>query len=191
MRNSPSASSARPATRIGRHVGFGIDPDTKIDMEIVGVIKDIKYTSLRDEIPIQMFEPYLAERYVRRHDRVCAHHAWTPINFFQRCAPKFGAWTPICRSMRMRTMEEQISNSLLVERLIASLSTVFGFLATLLAIIGLVWGDGVHGGAPHARNRDPHGAGRFSEARDLDGDAGSAGAGCHRDRGRVGGRIRV
>ena len=37
----------------------------------------------------------------------------------------------------MRSMDEQISNSLLVERLIASLSAVFGFLATLLAVIGL------------------------------------------------------
>jgi ABC-type antimicrobial peptide transport system permease subunit len=37
----------------------------------------------------------------------------------------------------MRTTETQISNSLATERMIASLSTVFGFLATLLAIIGL------------------------------------------------------
>ena len=31
-------------------------------MEIIGVIKDIKYTNLRDEIPIQMFGPYLADQ---------------------------------------------------------------------------------------------------------------------------------
>ena len=37
----------------------------------------------------------------------------------------------------MRSMDDQISNSLLTERLIASLSAVFGFLATLLAVIGL------------------------------------------------------
>ena len=37
----------------------------------------------------------------------------------------------------MRTIEKQISNSLLIERLIASLSGIFGFLATLLATIGL------------------------------------------------------
>jgi ABC-type antimicrobial peptide transport system permease subunit len=37
----------------------------------------------------------------------------------------------------MRTMDDQISNSLLIERLIASLSAVFGLLATLLAVIGL------------------------------------------------------
>ena len=33
-------------------------------MEIIGVVKDIKYTNLRDEIPVQMFVPYLASRYV-------------------------------------------------------------------------------------------------------------------------------
>ena len=49
---------------IGRHAGFGGDPGTKTDMEIIGVIKDIKYTNLRDEIPIQMFEPYLADNFV-------------------------------------------------------------------------------------------------------------------------------
>jgi predicted permease len=45
---------------VGRHVGFGIDPNTKTDMEIIGVFKDIRYTNLRDEIPIQMCEPYMA-----------------------------------------------------------------------------------------------------------------------------------
>jgi ABC-type antimicrobial peptide transport system permease subunit len=37
----------------------------------------------------------------------------------------------------MRTTEVQINNSLSSERMIASLSAVFGFLATLLAVIGL------------------------------------------------------
>jgi len=37
----------------------------------------------------------------------------------------------------MRTIDEQVSNSLLTERLVASLSTIFGILATLLATIGL------------------------------------------------------
>jgi hypothetical protein len=49
---------------LGRHVGFGSDPGTRIDMEVIGIIKDIKYTNLRDEIPIQMFIPYLGSRVV-------------------------------------------------------------------------------------------------------------------------------
>jgi hypothetical protein len=36
---------------LGRRVGFGTDPGTPTDMEIVGVIKDIQCTTLRDEIP--------------------------------------------------------------------------------------------------------------------------------------------
>ena len=49
---------------IGRHVGFGMDPGTKTDMEIIGVVKDIKYTNLRDEIPEQAYVPYLSSRYL-------------------------------------------------------------------------------------------------------------------------------
>ena len=33
-------------------------------MEIIGVVKDIKYTSLRDEIPPQAFVPYMSDRFL-------------------------------------------------------------------------------------------------------------------------------
>jgi ABC-type antimicrobial peptide transport system permease subunit len=37
----------------------------------------------------------------------------------------------------MRTLDQQVSNSLVTERMLAALSSVFGVLATLLAAIGL------------------------------------------------------
>ena len=49
---------------LGRHLGYGSDPGTKTDMQIIGVVKDIRYTSLRDEIPRQVFVPYLGDRFV-------------------------------------------------------------------------------------------------------------------------------
>ena len=49
---------------IGRHLGFGIDPGTHTDMEIIGVVKDIKYTNLRDEIPAQAYVPYLGSHFL-------------------------------------------------------------------------------------------------------------------------------
>ncbi len=49
---------------IGRHIGRGSDPGIKLDMEVIGVVKDIKYTNLRDEIPPQAFWPYLARTYI-------------------------------------------------------------------------------------------------------------------------------
>ena len=36
---------------IGRHIGFGINPGTKTPIEIIGVVKDAKYTGVRDDIP--------------------------------------------------------------------------------------------------------------------------------------------
>ena len=37
----------------------------------------------------------------------------------------------------IRTMEHRVTDSLLIERLVAGLSTVFGFVAALLACVGL------------------------------------------------------
>ena len=60
----------------------------------------------------------------------------------------------------MKTLEKQMDESLITERLVASLSTAFGILATILAAIGIVRRDGLHGGAAHPRNRRAHGVGR-------------------------------
>ncbi len=122
---------------IGRHAGFGIDPGTKTDMEIVGVVKDIKYTSLRDEVPPQMFEPYLANNFVSGGMTVYARTNLPPDQFFPVVRSKVRELDAKLPLYAMRSMDDQISNSLLTERLIASLSAVFGFLATLLAVIGL------------------------------------------------------
>lgn len=121
---------------IGPHVGYGIDPGTKTDMEVVGVIKDIKYTSLRDEVPVQMFVPYLANDFVSGMT-VYVRTTMAPEQFFAAVRSRVRQLDSNVSVYSMRTMDEQISNSLLTERLIASLSVVFGFLATLLAVIGL------------------------------------------------------
>lgn len=126
--------SARNA--IGRHVGFGADPGTKTDMEIVGVVKDIKYVNLRDDVPIQMFEPYLANNLVVGMT-VYARTVMNSDQFFSVVRSKVHSMDANLPIYGMQTMEEQISTSLIIERLIASLSGVFGLLATLLAVIGL------------------------------------------------------
>jgi predicted permease len=124
------------ANSIGRHVGYGIDPGTKTDMEIIGVVRDIKYTNLRDDVQPQMFLPYLAEDHLMGMT-VYARTSLDPAQFISAVRARVRAMDSNLPVYGMRTMEEQISNSLLIERLIASLSAVFGFLATLLAVIGL------------------------------------------------------
>jgi predicted permease len=124
----------RPA--VGRHIGFGGDPNTPANMEIIGVVADAKYTGMRDDIPRQVFIPYLASPllaemtgYVRTQS--APEQAYAAIRAEVR---KLDPNMPI---YNLRTLESKIDESLLNERLIATLSSVFGFLATALALIGL------------------------------------------------------
>jgi predicted permease len=121
---------------VGLHLGFGTDPGTPTDMEVIGVVKDFKYTNLRDEIPEQAYLPYLGDRFL------------TGMTIYLRTSADLNQLMSTIRSTvrdmdpnvpvySMRTTEVTINESLSTERMIASLSAVFGFLATLLAVIGL------------------------------------------------------
>ena len=121
---------------IGRHLGFGTDPGTHTDMEIIGVVKDIKYDSLRNEIPEQAFIPYLGSHFVGSMT-IYLRTAYDPNQLMPLVRAKVRNLDPNLPIYELRTTEVQIANSLITERMIASLSTVFGSLATVLAIIGL------------------------------------------------------
>ncbi|HXJ95529.1 MAG TPA: ABC transporter permease [Terriglobia bacterium] len=121
---------------IGRHLGFGIDPGTKTPMEIIGVVKDIKYTSLRDEIPPQAYVPFYGAHFLGGMT-VYVRTTYDPNQLMPLLRAKVRQLDAGIPVSQMRTTETQISNSLSTERMIASLSAVFGFLATLLATIGL------------------------------------------------------
>lgn len=121
---------------IGLHIGFGSDPGTKTDMEVIGVVKDVKYTNLRDQIPVQAFIPYLADEHVGGMT-VYLRTTADPRQIMSIVRQKVRRLDPNIPIFDMRTTEQQLDLSLRTERLVASLSTVFGFLATLLAVIGL------------------------------------------------------
>jgi predicted permease len=121
---------------IGLHLGFGTDPGTPTDMEVVGVVKDIKYTNLRDEIPEQAYVPYLADRFLGGMT-IYVRTAIDPNQLMSAVRAKVRDLDSNLPVYAMRTTEVQINNSLSTERMIASLSAVFGLLATLLAVIGL------------------------------------------------------
>jgi predicted permease len=121
---------------IGRHIGFGINPGTKTPIEIIGVVKDAKYTGVRDDIPRQVFFAFMendfaggAVMYVRT--AILSEAAFGSIRQVMR---QLDSNIPMYNP---RTMEAQLDQSLLNDRLVATLSAAFGVLATLLAVIGL------------------------------------------------------
>jgi putative ABC transport system permease protein len=121
---------------LGRHVGFGIDPGTKADMEIIGVVKDIKYMNLRNEIPDQAFLPYLGSRN-QGEMTVFVRTTANPDAMFQVLRTKVHEMDANLPIYSMRTVGDDLNDTLVTERMTANLSAVFGFLATSLAIVGL------------------------------------------------------
>jgi ABC-type antimicrobial peptide transport system permease subunit len=118
------------------HLGFGTDPGTPTNMEIIGVVKDFKYTSLRDEIPEQAYIPYLADRFLTGMT-IYARTNGDPSQLMSTIRSTVRDIDSNVPVYALQTTELTINESLSAERMIASLSAVFGFLATLLAVIGL------------------------------------------------------
>ncbi len=118
---------------VGRMVG--LDRDT-FDVEIVGVVKDTKYTGLREE-PIRMvYVPYRPGPWgagFALHVRTAGEPTAMAAAVRQTVA-RLDQGAPV---FDIRTAEEEIGRSLLRDRLIATITTLFGGLALLLASIGL------------------------------------------------------
>jgi predicted permease len=124
---------ASPA--VGRRIGLGSDPGTPTDIEIIGVVNDTKCENLRDEIPREV---YLcdAQRYPNGH-MVYVRTERDPENAFATIRAVVHDLAPELPITGMKTLTRQLDESLVTERMVAALSSVFGVLATVLAIIGL------------------------------------------------------
>jgi predicted permease len=124
------------ASPIGRHIGMGGNPGTKLDIEIIGVVRDTKYENMRDEVPYELYRPYRQVEFVVGTNAY-VRTASEPANFFpalRHAAQSVDTNVPV---FGMRTLEQQMDISLVTERMLATLSSAFGLLATLLAALGL------------------------------------------------------
>ncbi|MGP8245899.1 MAG: ABC transporter permease [Bryobacteraceae bacterium] len=124
------------ANPLGRHVGFGIDPGTKTNIEIVGVAGDTKYESMRDEIPYELYIPDTQKGFADG-ETVYVRAQGDPARLFHTLRAAVAGVDASVPMHDMRTLDDQMDISLLTERLLATLSSVFGCLAILLAALGL------------------------------------------------------
>ena len=119
---------------IGRRFGVGRDQAGAI--EIIGVVRDSKTVNLKDETNRVAYTPIAQEEqvdgasfYVRT-----ASGAAAPGDAVRDLMRRLDPSLPI---FNLQTMEARMSDSLFTDRLLATLSTAFGVIATLLAAIGL------------------------------------------------------
>ncbi len=121
---------------IGRHIGFGGGPKTKLNIEIIGVAADSLYEGPRAGVHRQVFIPFDQFDYpgsVSFYVRTSSD----PNQTFASLRRKIAELDPAIPVYQMNTLDRQLDDTLSTERLIALLSGAFGILATLLAAMGL------------------------------------------------------
>jgi predicted permease len=121
------------ASAVGKRVGYGTGPKSKLTMEIIGVAEDSLYEGPREGVRRQAFVPKWGRNgstfYVRTQTASSA-----AFNMIRNEVRQLDAALPV---YAMKTVEGQLDETLLTDRLVALLSAGFGLLATLLACIGL------------------------------------------------------
>jgi predicted permease len=105
-------------------------------IEIVGVVANAKYQSLRESAEPTVYLPYLQQPVVLGMTFELRTAA-KPLALASSVRRLVQSMDPNLPLLQVRTQEEQISRSLFEERIFAQLSSLFGLLALVLACIGL------------------------------------------------------
>src|SRR6185437_1262650 len=118
---------------LGHH--FGSSPETTGDLEIVGVLRDAKYNSVRDEAPPTMYVPYRQAR--MDNATIEVRTATAPAGTMSAIRERVRQLDPNLPVTDVSTQIEQVERRFAQEKLFAQACTLFGALALLLASIGL------------------------------------------------------
>ena len=124
------------ASPIGRRIGFGADPHMPTPIEIVGLVRDSKYTDIRDQIQRQVFFPFFETTRPNAYS-VYVRTSRQPELVFNTIRQTVAELDPNIPVHGSRALETQVALSLRRERLVATMTIAFGTLATLLAVVGL------------------------------------------------------
>ena len=123
---------------IGQRFGLLNDeaPVSPEDIEVVGLIPDKKYRDLRETPPAQAYFPSFEDDHYR-FTNIYLRTQGDPRQIENALRERMRQFDPHVPVVDLQTVDEVIGSSLQTERLVASLSGVFGGLATLLAAVGL------------------------------------------------------
>ena len=118
---------------IGRHIGFGLGPESKLNMEIVGVAENSLYEGPREGVRRQAFIPNWGRNSASFYLRTTSASS-SAFTFIRNEVRALSTAMPV---YELKPLEAQLDETLLTDRLIAMLSAGFGLLATVLASVGL------------------------------------------------------
>ncbi len=120
---------------IGKKFGWWGEDRNKLQIEVIGVVKDAKYETLREQVPrtayLDCFQGTPSSMTFE------ARTSLKPEAVISQVGNEIQAIDNEIHLGRFRTLEEHVDESLGHERLMATLSSLFGLLSLLLACVGL------------------------------------------------------
>jgi predicted permease len=123
------------ATPVGKRMAIGSSDTIPLNIEIIGLVRDMKYSNVKREIPPVYFMPH------RQQSRVSSMYFYVRtadpsgmLRAVRSVVQRLDAMLPV---ENLRTMPEEIRLNTFEDRMITTLAAAFALLATLLASIGL------------------------------------------------------
>jgi predicted permease len=120
---------------VGKRMGVGRRTE-RPDMEIVGVVRNAKYSEVKREIPPQFFTPYRQDSTVGAIN-FYVRTSRSPQQLMRTIPPVMATLDPNLPVEDLKSLPQQIRDNVALDRMISTLSAAFAGLATLLAAVGL------------------------------------------------------
>jgi predicted permease len=119
---------------VGKHMALG--GGTTLDVEIVGLVQNAKYSQVKQQVPPIYFVPY------RQANRVGSLSIYVrsgidPTELLRQIPPRMARLDGNLPVENLKTLTEQVRQNVFLDRMISTLSAAFALLATLLAAVGL------------------------------------------------------
>ena len=124
------------ANPVGKRMAQGSADTIPLDIEIVGLVRDTKYSSVKREIPPVFFVPHRQQSHVGDMF-FYVRTSGEPTTMLRAVVALMQRIDPMLPVENLRTMPEEIKRNSSEDRMISTLSATFASLATLLAAIGL------------------------------------------------------
>ncbi len=112
------------------------DREGPLYIEIVGRMKDAKYSEVKGEVPPQFFIPWRQDSLVGAMT-FYARSATRPEQLLRSIPPLVARLDPNLPVEDLRTLPQQVNQNVFLDRIINMLCAAFAALATLLAAVGL------------------------------------------------------
>jgi predicted permease len=119
---------------VGHRLGIGDTPETPTDIEIVGVVEDLSYISLRQRETEHLFLPFWDRQ--AEDGTFYLRVRGAPESAFASIRAAVAEVEPRL-PVELTTFADRIDQSLMDERMLAAVSSVLGTIALLLAVVGL------------------------------------------------------